>query len=158
MPATVEDLGDSLPLSRQTVKGLAAFVSESPASFGDLVDLALEQLGGIVPAWPLLGLWNQWCFERRFDFFLWHPGPADVSDRQRLEVLVHTLLSLAVKEDSLASYRRAGVKNVEVAMAGDDCELCDEHRHHIVPIDDMAPAALPPFHPGCRCRMLPRLN
>ena len=134
MPATVEDLTNSLPLSRQTVEGLAAFVSASTASFGDLVDVALERLGGSVP-------------------------PADVSDRQRVEVLVHTLLSLAVKEDSLASYRRAGVKEVEVAMAGDDCQLCDEHRHHIVPIDDTATAAaLPPFHPGCRCRMLPRLD
>jgi hypothetical protein len=28
----------------------------------------------------------------------------------------------------------------------------------IVPIDDTATAALPPFHPGCRCRMLPRLD
>lgn len=159
MPATVEDLTNSLPLSRQTVEGLAAFVSASTASFGDLVDVALERLGGSVPPWPLLGLWNRWCFEQRFDFFVWHPVPADVSDRQRLEVLVHTLLSLAVKEDSLASYRRAGVKEVEVAMAGDDCQLCDEHRHHIVPIDDTATAAaLPPFHPGCRCRMLPRLD
>jgi hypothetical protein len=111
------------------VEELATFVSGSTASFGDLVDLALKRLGGIVPPWPLLELWNRWCFEQRFDFFVWHPGPADVSDRQRLEVLVHTLLSLAVKAGSLSSYRRAGIKEVEVAMAGDDCELCDEHRH-----------------------------
>jgi hypothetical protein len=158
MPAAVEELARSLPLPLEIVEQLRAFLDTTDLPFSDLVDLTLERLGGVIPAWPLLDAWNRWCFECRLDFFVWHPGPHDLGDRRRLEVLVHTLVALTTKERNVASYRRAGVAEAEVVMAGDDCPICGEHRHQVVSLSEGAPAALPPFHPGCRCRVVPHLD
>ncbi len=158
MPAALDELARSLPLPPEAVERLGAFAASSDLPFADVVDLTLERLGGIVPAWPLLEAWNRWCFERRLDFFVWHPGPHELGDRRRLEVFVHTLLALALKERNVARYRSAGVAAAEVVMAGDDCPICVEHRHRVVSMTDTAQGLLPPFHPGCRCRMVPHLD
>ncbi|MBI2207674.1 MAG: hypothetical protein HYU41_27905 [Candidatus Rokubacteria bacterium] len=157
MPSGLDELAGSVLLPRELVEQLRSLVTASEVPFSDLVDLTLERLGGVIPPWPLLDAWNRWCFERRLDFFVWHPGAQAPSDRQRLEVLVHTLVALAVKERSAATYARSRVSDAEVVMAGDDCPICSEHRHHVVSATGTAADALPPFHPGCRCRLVPHL-
>jgi NAD+--asparagine ADP-ribosyltransferase len=72
--------------------------------------------------------------------------------------LLHTIMMISAKEQAVADYRASSVRDAEVAMAGDDCVVCDDHRHHTVPRADVAMDELPPFHPGCRCGVLPRLG
>jgi hypothetical protein len=71
---------------------------------------------------------------------------------------MHTIMMLAAKEQAIDRYLAAGVHEAEVAMAGDDCMICDEHRHAHVPLVAGIAAELPPFHPGCRCGFRPHLG
>jgi hypothetical protein len=157
MPSRLDELAGSLSLPRDIVLRLRSVVEASDVPFSDLVTVTLERLGGVVPPWPLLEAWNRWCFARRLDFFVWHPDPQAPSDRQRLEVLVHTLVALAVTERSATTLARSRVSDAEVVMAGDDCPMCSEHRHDVVSVTGRVGETLPPFHPGCRCRMVPHL-
>jgi hypothetical protein len=160
MPATLEELAESIQLPVDLVQRLAAFVQARAAShaFREIVDPALELLAGVVPRWSLLDDWNRWCFERGMSFLVWQPRARPLEDRQRLEAFVHTLMMLAAKQRNVADYRRASIKDAEIVMAGDDCVICDDHRHHVVRLEPPAMADLPPFHPGCRCGTLPRLD
>lgn len=161
MPATLEDLAASIALPVDIVRRLARFIQSSSATHPvrEVVDPALELLAGVIPPWPLLDEWNRWCFEGGMSFFVWQPRRRGLDERQRLEVLVHTVMMLAAKERDLAAYLRASVTQAEVMMAGDDCVVCDEHRHHVVPLASAATMeALPPYHPGCRCGTLPHLG
>jgi len=160
MPATLEELAHSLKLPVDVVQRFAAFVQARIGShpFCEVVDPALELLAGVVPRWPLLDDWNRWCLEGGMSFLVWRPRSRMLEERQRLEVLVHTAMTLAAKQRNVADYRRASIKDAEVVMAGDDCVVCDEHRHHVVRLEPAAMEELPPFHPGCRCGTLPRLD
>ncbi len=160
MPATLEELADSTRLPVDMVRRLATFVRTSMAThaFREVVDPALELLAGVVPPWPLLDDWNRWCLESGALFFVWPSRSPVLDERQRLEALVHTMMMLAAKEENIADYGRASIKAVEIMMAGDDCPVCDEHRHHVVDLEPPAVKDLPPFHPGCRCGTLPRLD
>lgn len=158
MPATLEELARSLDRPPGLVRRVAAFVQGNDRPFRELVDPALELLGGVVPAWPLLDRWNDWALANHASFFVWQPHRAGLSDRQRLEVLIHTIMMLAGKERGLADYRNASIAAAEVVMAGDDCVICDTHRHEVVPLSADAPARLAPFHLGCRCGILPHLD
>lgn len=89
---------------------------------------------------------------------VWAPCRGELPDRERAEALLHTIMMLSAKAQAVEAYRAAGVREAEVAMAGDDCLVCDEHRHACVPLDDGAASALPPFHPGCRCGFRPHLG
>jgi hypothetical protein len=160
MPATIEDLSRSARLPAEVVRRLAAFVEAHIATRGfyALVDPALEVIGGVVPRWPVLDAWNRWCRENGASFFVWRPVPDEPSDRERFEALMHTAMMMAAKERNTAQYRRASLTEAEIVMAGDDCVVCDEHRHHIVGLDPPAMEQLPPFHPGCRCGTVPSLS
>lgn len=160
MPATLDELALSIRLPIEMVERLAAVAQTSTAThaFREVVDLALEVLAGVVPCWPLLDEWNRWCLAARMSFFVWQPHSRDLDERQRLEVIVHTALMLMAKHRNVAAYRRASLKDAEVVMAGDDCLICDEHRHHVVGLVPPVMEALPPFHPGCRCGTLPHLD
>ncbi len=158
MPATLEELAASAGLPVETARRVAAFVEKSARPFQDTVDLSLELLGGVIPAWPLLEAWNRWCVGRGVSFFVWQPVRGELSDRTRLEALIHTIMMVAAKERNVRTLRRAGFAEAEVVMAGDDCVICDEHRHRVVPLDPAPLAELPPFHPGCRCGTLPQVG
>jgi hypothetical protein len=159
MPASIEELARSLDgIPRGIVQRIAAFLQASGQPFRELVDPALELLAGVVPAWPLLDRWNEWALANHASFFVWQPHRAGQSDRQRLEALLHTIMMLAGKEQGLREYRDANVAAAEVVMAGDDCVICDAHRHRVVPLSPAALAQLAPFHPGCRCGILPHLD
>lgn len=159
MPATLEALARSLGVHPVIVERLAAFARGSRHPFREIVDPALELLGGVVPAWPLLSEWNRWCVGSGASFFVWQPERGEVSDRTRFEALLHTIMMTSAKEQAVGDYLASRVREAEVAMAGDDCVVCDEHRHRIVPLAaDGAMDQLPPFHPGCRCGVLPRLD
>lgn len=158
VPPTLDALARSLVgLHPEMVGRLAEFVRGSRHPFREIVDPALELLGGIVPDWPLLSDWNRWCLATGARFFVWQPERGDLCDRTRFEALLHTIMMLSAKEQAIRDYRASKVREAEVAMAGDDCSVCDEHRHHVVPLSEAA-AELPPFHPGCRCGFLPRLD
>jgi hypothetical protein len=157
MPTTLGALARSLGVHPAIVERLAAFVRTS-RSFRDNVDLALELLGGVVPDWPVLSDWNRWCLESGARFFVWQPERGGLSERTRLETLVHTIMMISAKERTVADYLASRVREAEIAMAGDDCVVCDEHRHRVVPLSGDATDTLPPFHPGCRCGFLPRLE
>jgi hypothetical protein len=158
VPATLEALAASVPaLSPPLAERAARVLQNTARPFRESVDLALELLGGVVPAWPALEEWNRWCVEHGARFFAWAPSRGELSDRERAEALLHTVMMLAAKAQALEIYRAAGVREVEVAMAGDDCVVCDEHRHAHVPLDAGAASSLPPFHPGCRCGFRPHL-
>jgi hypothetical protein len=157
MPATLEDLASSAGLPGELVRRVAEMLAGSSAPFRELVDPALELLAGVIPEWPLLEEWNRWCAERGMSFLVWQPRRAGLSGRQRLEAFVHVIMMLGAKERNMVSYRKAGIAAVEVVMAGDDCVICDGHRHRVVPLDARAADHLPPFHPWCRCGTLPRL-
>lgn len=159
MPATLAALAESVRLPPLMLERIADRVLGRDEPLRELADQALEVLGGVIPDWPLLEAWNRWCRENRLSFSLWEPRPAGIDDRERLEVLVHTVMMLASKERGLARYEAAGVAEAEVVMAGDDCPLCERARHRVVALaDPSAPARLAPFHPGCRCGILPRLE
>jgi hypothetical protein len=159
MPATLDGLARSLVnVHPAIVQRLATFARASLRPFREIVDPALELLGGVIPDWPLLSEWNRWCLASGASFFVWRPERGEVSDRQRLEALLHTIMMISAKEQAVRDYRASRIREAEVAMAGDDCVICDEHRHRIVPLFDEAMDQLPPFHPGCRCGVLPRLG
>jgi hypothetical protein len=159
MPATLEALARSLVnVHPEIVRRLAAFVRGSLHPFREIVDPALELLGGAIPPWPLLSDWNRWCVASGASFFVWQPARGEVSDRTRLEALLHTIMMISAKEQAVRDYLASRVREAEIAMAGDDCVVCDEHRHRIVPLSEGAMGELPPFHPGCRCGVLPRLD
>lgn len=158
MPATLEALARSLNIYPETVQRLAAFVRASRHPFRETVDPALEVLGGVIPEWPLLSDWNRWCLASGARFFVWQPERGEVADRTRLEALLHTIMMISAKEQAVRDYLASRVREAEVAMAGDDCLVCDEHRHRIVPLSEFAMDQLPPFHPGCRCGVWPRLD
>jgi hypothetical protein len=157
MPETLEALARSVSLPPAMVQHLAALLGAG-RSFCQNVDLALELLGGVIPDWPLLSRWNQWCIESGARFFVWEPRRGGLSDRARLEAFIHTLMMISAKEQAVAAYRAAGVRAVEITLAGDDCSVCDRHRHRIVPLSNGPGESLPPFHPGCRCGFLPRIE
>jgi hypothetical protein len=66
-------------------------------------------------------------------------------------------MMLSAKEQAVRTYLASGVREAEIAMAGDDCVVCDQHRHRRAPLA-AGPAGLPPFHPGCRCGLRPHLG
>jgi hypothetical protein len=158
MPKTLGELADQISMPAEVVERLIDAANLADGPFCDVVDRVLEKLGGIVPRWPVLEDWNRWCFRRRMTFFVWQPHAGELQERERLEVLVHTIAMLAAKQQAIDSYRHAGIAEAEVVMAGDDCALCDEHRHRILRLDAAPRHELPPFHPGCRCGTLPRLE
>lgn len=159
MPATLDALARSLVnVHPMIVQRLATFARGSRHPFHELVDLALELLSGVIPDWPLLSDWNRWCLASGARFCVWQPERGVVSDRRRLEALLHTIMMISAKEQAVRDYLASRVREAEVAMAGDDCVICDEHRHRVVPLSDEAMDQLPPFHPGCRCGVLPRLD
>jgi hypothetical protein len=159
MPATLDALSASMPgLPPWLAARIADVVQESARPFRDSVDLALELLGGVVPSWPLLSQWNRWCVGHGFSFFVWSPCRGELADRQRAEALMHTIMMLSAKKHAIHAYLAAGVREAEVAMAGDDCVVCDEHRHARIPLVDGAEGELPPYHPGCRCGFRPHLG
>jgi hypothetical protein len=158
MPRSLEELADEVSLPAAFVTRLADATNLGDRPFRDVVDRALELLGGVVPRWPVLEEWNRWCFRRGMSFFVWQSHPRDLDERARLEAFVHTIGMLAAKPRNIGAYRRAGIQGAEVVMAGDDCPICDEHRHHVVALETPPLAELPPFHPGCRCGTLPRLE
>jgi hypothetical protein len=62
MPATLDTLARSLvDVPAPIVERLATFMRASRHPFRELVDPALELLGGVIPDWPLLSDWNRWC-------------------------------------------------------------------------------------------------
>ena len=158
MPATLDALARSVGLHPAIVQRLAAFVRASRSPFREIVDPALELLGGVIPEWPLLSEWNRWCLDTGARFFVWQPERGGLSDRTRLEAFIHTITIISAKEQAVADYLESRVREAEVAMAGDDCVVCDEHRHRVVPLSGGMMDALPPFHPGCRCGVLPRVD
>ncbi len=159
MPATLDALARSLVnVDPALVWRLAAFARGSRHPFRALVEPARDLLGGIIPDWPVLADWNRWCLASGARFFVWQPERGAPSDRQRLEALLHTVMMISAKEQAVRDYQSSGIHEAEVAMAGDDCVVCDEHRHRVVPLSDEAMDQLPPFHPGCRCGVLPRLD
>jgi hypothetical protein len=159
MPATLEALARSLVTAHpEIVRRLAAYLSGSRYTFRETVDPALELLGGIVPDWPLLAEWNRWCLATGARFFVWQPERGELPDRTRFEALLHTITMIAAKEHAIRDYLASGVREARVTMAGDDCPVCEEHRHRVVPLAEAATPGLPPFHPGCRCGFLPHLD
>lgn len=159
MPATLDALARSLVnVPPAIVERLATFTRASRHPFRELVDPALELLGGVIPDWPLLSDWNRWCLASEASFCVWQPERGAVSDRRRFEVLLHTIMMISGKEQAVRDYLASSVREAEVAMAGDDCVICDAHRHRVVPLSDGALDQLPPFHPGCRCGVLPRID
>lgn len=158
MPATVGALADSLvDAPRLLIDRVAAAVRGSAQPFGQIVELAIELLGGSVPDWPLLSEWNTWCLAQGASFFVWQPSREAFSDRERAQALIHSLMMLSAKEQAMADYRASGVAEARVATAGDDCAVCDAHRHAVVPLTPSGMSDLPPFHPGCRCGFRPHL-
>jgi tRNA acetyltransferase TAN1 len=159
MPSTLDALSASLPaLPLALAERLAGIVQDTARPFRDSVDLALELLGGVVPAWPVLSEWNRWCVRHGVSFFVWSRSRGELSDRQRAVALLHTVMMLAAKKHAIHDYLAAGVREAEVAMAGDDCVICDDHRHARIPLDGRADGELPPYHPGCRCGFRPHLG
>jgi hypothetical protein len=158
MPRSLEELADEVSLPAAFLQRIADAPALGDRPFRDVVDRALELLGGVVPQWPVLEAWNRWCFKHGMSFLVWQPHPRDLDERVRLEAFVHTLGMLAAKRRNIDDYRRAGIREAEVVMAGDDCPICEEHRHHVVPLETPPLGELPPFHPGCRCGTLPRLE
>jgi hypothetical protein len=159
MPATLEALARSLDrVPPAIVQRLAAFARGSRNPFRQLVDPALELLGGVVPDWPLVNEWNRWCLTSGARFFVWQPERGELSERTRFEALLHTIMMISAKEQAVHDYLASRLHEAEVVMAGDDCVVCDEHRHRIVPLSPSTLGELPPYHPGCRCGVLPRLD
>lgn len=159
MPATVAALTASLAeLGASLVGQVATAGSDGARPFRETVDVALELLGGTVPRWSVLADWNRWCVETGARFFVWEPSRRELSDRARAEALVHTIMMMFAREKAVRQYLASGVREAEIAMAGDDCVVCDPHRHQRIALDDGAAAALPPFHPGCRCGLRPHLG
>lgn len=157
MPASMAELERSLDgVSPALMNRVGTVLQAGDRPFREIVDAALELLGGVVPTWPLLSEWNRWCLANKVSFFVWQPRQEGLTERQRLEALVHTLMMLAAKERNAATFQASHIAEVEVVMAGDDCVVCDGHRHRVVPLSPSAMDQLAPFHPGCRCSMLPR--
>lgn len=66
--------------------------------------------------------------------------------------LVHTESAHIYTEASKAQYRAANVKEVKFIAEADCCEICEQYRNGIFPLED---APMIPQHPNCRCCLAP---
>ena len=159
MPTTLEELAASLPaLAPALIESVLRIAHDSTRPLREIVDLVLELMGGVVPEWPVASEWNRWCVRNGASFMVWPPSRGALPDRVRADALIHTIMMISAKEHAIRDYLASGVREAEVAMAGDDCVVCDMHRHRRVPLVEGAAAAMPPFHPGCRCGFWPHLG
>jgi len=81
---------------------------------------------------------------------------------EKIKLLTHNLGFSSYKLGSIEGYKRSGiVKKVEI-LDTDDCPICALHRGKIINITDLLNIdvlnSLPPFHPGCRCTIVPVLD
>jgi len=159
MPTTLGELAASLPaLAPALIESVTRITQDSARPFREMVDLALELVGRLVPEWPVASEWNRWCVRNGASFTVWPPSRGALPDRARADALIHTIMMISAKEHAIRDYLASGVREAEVVMAGDDCVVCDMHRHRQVPLVEGAAAAMPPFHPGCRCGFRPHLG
>ena len=159
MPTSLEALARSVTnVPPVVIRRLADFARGSRRPFRETVDLALELLGGAVLEWPMLSERNRRCVATGARFFVWEPARGELLERTRLEALLHTIMMISAKEQAIGDYLSSRIGGAEVVMAGDDCPVCEAHRHRVVPLSEGVASELPPFHPGCRCGVLPHLD
>lgn len=80
----------------------------------------------------------------------------DVS-RARLVALARTEAMHFINEAQRLTYLEAGVQHVEIMVAEDErtCEECVNREGEILPIGS---PGLPPYHPRCRCTIVPYMG
>lgn len=70
--------------------------------------------------------------------------------------LVRTETLATYAKASKASYEEAGLEALEIEAEGDACEICAGYDGDIVQISEAEVGVnIPPFHPNCRCCVLP---
>lgn len=76
----------------------------------------------------------------------------------KIKLLTHTLEFSSYKFRNIEGYIQSGIaKKVEIlGVVGDPCPICAPQNKKILNIDDIN--SLPPFHPGCRCTMVPSFD
>lgn len=73
-----------------------------------------------------------------------------------IQLLASTLQSRLATLNRLEEYRKSDVSKVTIYGASDNpCPICKDHNGKEVAIASAGPNVLPPFHPGCRCRISP---
>ena len=73
--------------------------------------------------------------------------------------LVITETQVAQQSGALEGYRKSGVvEKVRIISAGDKkvCGVCEDHDDSIIPLDEAVVGDnICPFHPNCRCTVVP---
>ncbi len=160
MPPSLDDLQRSVVgLPQGLIGELAVFIRNSGDSFRGLVRHAENRLGGVAWSWPLLEAWNDWCLDNRIAFYMWRPVRGGLDQRTRLDALVHTIMMLPTKAVDLEAASHAGVVGLKVYRARNrDCRLCISFGRSVIRAEGGMALRLPPFHPGCRCTVVPVLK
>lgn len=80
----------------------------------------------------------------------------DIS-RSRLVALARTEAMHFINEAQRLTYMQGGVQEVEIMVAEDErtCDYCEPLDGVVKPIDS---PDLPPYHPRCRCTIVPHMN
>lgn len=79
------------------------------------------------------------------------------ASRARLYALVRTETMHAVNEAQSLTYAKAGITRVKILVTGDErlCPHCSDLDGTILPVDS---TDKPPFHPRCRCTIVPDMS
>lgn len=81
-------------------------------------------------------------------------------NKTRALMIARTEIVRAHAEGTIASLKALGVKQigvqVEVAVSGNACPICRKYKGKIFDIDKAQ--GLIPFHPGCRCTVIPHVT
>lgn len=104
----------------------------------------IESLVAIIPASDtakILELVNE----------LWRPR--FIKAKQELQG--HTVAFRISSSDNIKIWQSWGQKLIEIPAPVDDCPFCKEKANRKIKLSAMTDADLPPFHPGCRCTILP---
>lgn len=60
---------------------------------------------------------------------------------------------------SLDSYKAVGLEYLEILPEADACEVCQSMAGKMIPVEGAEEGAnIPPFHPFCKCCVMPVVN
>lgn len=82
-------------------------------------------------------------------------------DKKIINTIISTELSKMYSLKHLSSFKDLKCERIKILIAYDIkcCDECIKHDNKIVKIDDaIIGITIPPFHPGCRCVIVPKID
>lgn len=74
--------------------------------------------------------------------------------RAKRYLLSHSL-TMGYSFEEIKSQNKDVADHIEIMPAPECCSWCEKERGHKIKVDTLTQKQLPPFHPGCRCVVIP---